>query len=76
MVSIDAFVDMIAAIAGKRIGKRHIPGPTGVRGRNSDNRLIQQKLSWRPTQPLKNGVAKTYEWILRQTQRNASARAA
>ena len=76
MISIDAFVDMIADVAGRRIGKRHIPGPTGVRGRNSDNRLIQQKLGWRPTRPLRDGVAKTYEWILRQTRSNASARVA
>ena len=58
MISIDNFVDMIADITGKRIHKRHIPGPTGVRGRNSDNQLIQQKLKWRPSQPLRNGVAK------------------
>ena len=67
-VSIDAFVDMIADVAGKRIGKRHVPGPTGVRGRNSDNRLIEQKLGWRPTQPLEAGIAKTYEWISNQVR--------
>jgi len=70
MISIDAFVDMIAGVAGKRIGKRHISGPTGVRGRNSDNRLIQQKLGWRPSQPLRNGVAQTYEWVLSQVTSN------
>jgi GDP-D-mannose 3',5'-epimerase len=70
MISIDGFVDMIADIAGKRIGKRHISGPTGVRGRNSDNRLIESKLGWRPRQPLKVGVAKTYEWISEQIKNN------
>lgn len=63
MISIDGFVDMIANVAGKRIRKHHIPGPTGVRGRNSDNRLIQQKLNWAPSLPLEKGVAKTYAWI-------------
>ena len=74
MISIDAFVDMIASIAGKKVDKRHISGPTGVRGRNSDNRLIEQKLGWRPTQPLKTGIAKTYEWILGEAQKAASKR--
>lgn len=73
MVSIDAFVDMIADVADKKISKRHIPGPEGVRGRNSDNRLIQRELGWRPSQPLKDGVAKTYEWISAQIRRNAPA---
>ena len=52
MVTINQLADMIMAIAGKRLGKRHIPGPVGVRGRNSDNRLIEAKLGWRPSQPL------------------------
>jgi len=46
-----------------------VPGPTGVRGRNSDNRLIQEKLGWAPSQPLADGLARTYEWI--QSQVNA-----
>lgn len=73
MVSIDAFVDMIADIADKRVRKRHIPGPTGVRGRNSDNRLIHERLGWRPGRPLKEGMAKTYDWISGQIRRNAPA---
>ncbi len=66
MVTINQLVDMVAAIAGKKIAKKHIPGPLGVRGRNSDNRLIQERLNWRPTQPLRKGMEKTYAWISEQ----------
>lgn len=50
-------------IAGKKISLKHIPGPLGVRGRNSDNRLIRQKLGWAPSEPLREGLRKTYAWI-------------
>jgi GDP-D-mannose 3',5'-epimerase len=63
MVTINQLADYIAAIAGKKIGKKHIPGPLGVRGRNSDNRLIREKLGWEPSQPLRDGLQKTYTWI-------------
>ena len=63
MISINNFVDLIADIAGKTIKKVHIDGPLGVRGRNSDNNLIQNDLNWSPSQPLKIGIKKTYEWI-------------
>jgi len=66
MVTINQLADMIMAIAGKRLEKRHIKGPLGVRGRNSDNRLIEEKLGWKPSQPLSAGLAVTYEWIERQ----------
>jgi nucleoside-diphosphate-sugar epimerase len=66
MVTINRLVDYVAEIAGKKITKKHIPGPLGVRGRNSDNRMIQEKLGWRPTQPLKVGLKKTYMWIEQQ----------
>jgi GDP-D-mannose 3',5'-epimerase len=66
MVTIDQLADSIMAIAGKKLEKRHIPGPLGVRGRNSDNRLIEKKLGWRPEQPLSVGLAATYEWIENQ----------
>ena len=72
MISIDGLVDMIASIAGKRIHKRHIAGPTGVRGRNSDNRLIEQQLGWRPSRPLKDGIARTYAWIAAQAEQRAA----
>jgi len=70
MVSINQLVDMIADIAGKKIEKNHIDGPQGVRGRNSDNRLIEEKLGWSPSATLRAGLEKTYEWIERQVRRN------
>jgi nucleoside-diphosphate-sugar epimerase len=73
MVSINQLADMIMRIAGKRVEKRHIPGPLGVRGRNSDNRLIQEKLGWKPSQPLTDGLEVTYAWIERQTRSNSAA---
>ena len=77
MVTINQLVDLVADIAGKRIGKRHIPGPTGVRGRNSDNRLIEQTLGWRPSQALRVGLERTYRWIEEQiTQTNTLHKAA
>ena len=72
MVTINQLADMVADIAGKTIRKNNIPGPTGVRGRNSDNKLIEQMLNWRPTQPLRDGLEETYSWIERQVMRNAA----
>lgn len=72
MVTINQLVDIVAEIAGKKIEKNHIPGPTGVRGRNSDNRLILEKLDWAPSQTLRAGLEKTYEWIEWQVRRNAA----
>ncbi|MGC2660721.1 MAG: NAD-dependent epimerase/dehydratase family protein [Bryobacteraceae bacterium] len=63
MVTINQLAGMIMEIANKRLSIRHIPGPLGVRGRNSDNRLIQEKLGWRPSRPLTEGLEKTYGWI-------------
>lgn len=73
MVSINQLVDMVADIAGKRIFKRHITGPTGVRGRNSDNRLIREKLKWEPSRALRDGLETTYGWIETQVRRNSIA---
>jgi nucleoside-diphosphate-sugar epimerase len=70
MVTIDGLADTIMTVAGKRVEKRHIPGPLGVRGRNSDNRLIRAKLGWAPAQPLAVGIAKTYRWIEQQVHAN------
>lgn len=70
MVTINQLVQLAASIAGKEIVIKHIDGPLGVRGRNSDNRLIQQKLGWRPTQPLRAGLEKTYTWIAEQVKNN------
>ncbi|WP_020398772.1 NAD-dependent epimerase/dehydratase family protein [Kordiimonas gwangyangensis] len=70
MVSINQLVDMVSEIAGKPLRKRHIDGPLGVRGRNSDNRLIEEKLGWRPNLPLSEGLKQTYAWIERQVKGN------
>ena len=53
----------IMDIAGKRLTLHHIQGPLGVRGRTSDNRLIRQKLGWAPSEPLRQGLEDTYQWI-------------
>jgi GDP-D-mannose 3', 5'-epimerase len=71
MVEIDELVDLVSDIAGKRIGKKHISGPMGVRGRNSDNRLIKEKLGWAPCQPLRVGLEHTYQWIETQVMRSS-----
>ena len=63
MVSINELADMVMRIAGKKLRIRHIPGPLGVRGRNSDNRMIEKELGWAPSQPLEDGLTKTYHWI-------------
>lgn len=76
MVTINQLAGMIADLAGKRIELRHIPGPLGVRGRNSDNRLIESVLGWKPSQPLIAGLRTTYAWIEQQTQSNRLAFAA
>jgi len=66
MISINDFAQMIAGIANKKITIKHIPGPLGVRGRSSDNRLVSDKLGWQPNYPLVIGITKTYNWILSQ----------
>jgi nucleoside-diphosphate-sugar epimerase len=66
MVSIAGFARRIAAIAGKTVSLRFVPGPTGVRGRNSDNRLIRERLGWAPSMALDDGLRRTYAWIAQQ----------
>lgn len=68
MVTINRLADLIMKIAGKKLTKRHVPGPQGVRGRNSDNRLIFQRLGWKPSQPLEIGLIFTYQWIAEQVK--------
>jgi nucleoside-diphosphate-sugar epimerase len=68
MVTINQLAEMAMSIAGKKLSIRHIEGPLGVRGRNSDNRLISKKLSWKPSLPLQTGLEKTYDWIERQVE--------
>ncbi len=66
MISINNLAAMIMDIAGKRLSIRHIEGPLGVRGRNSDNKLIRKKLGWAPSKPLREGMEITYDWINEQ----------
>lgn len=66
MVTIDQLAEMVMDVGGKRLSINHITGPVGVRGRCSDNRLIEKKLGWRPTHPLIDGLRKTYPWIQEQ----------
>ena len=66
MVTIDQLVDTAAKVAGKTVTKNHIDGPLGVRGRNSNNDLIREKLGWDYSQSLEEGVKKTYDWILEE----------
>lgn len=68
MVTINQLAEMAMKIANKHLTIKHIPGPLGVRGRNSDNNLIENKLSWKPSEPLKNGMIKTYNWIAQQVK--------
>jgi len=63
MVTINQLVDTAAKVAGKVVEKNHIEGPLGVRGRNSNNDLIREKLGWDYKQTLEQGIAKTYAWI-------------
>jgi GDP-D-mannose 3',5'-epimerase len=63
MVTINQLAEIIMKIAGKHLNIKHIPGPLGVRGRNSDNKLIKEKLGWEPTMKLKDGLEITYKWI-------------
>jgi GDP-D-mannose 3', 5'-epimerase len=66
MVTINQMVSTIMSIANKKVRIKHISGPTGVRGRNSDNRLIRAQLGWEPSQALRTGLEKTYSWISSQ----------
>jgi len=66
MVTINQLVDTAAKVSGKDVGKIHIDGPLGVRGRNSNNDLIRKELGWDYTQTLEEGIRKTYNWIEQQ----------
>lgn len=66
MVTINQLAEMAIMISGKELSIQHISGPQGVRGRNSDNSLIYNKLGWKPSQPLEIGMLKTYDWIRNQ----------
>ena len=66
MVTINQLAETVIDISGKNLSLKHIEGPLGVRGRNSDNRLIQEKLNWQPSKTLKEGLEITYGWINEQ----------
>ena len=69
MITINDLVNKVAKISNKNILVKHIDGPLGVNGRNSDNELIFEKLKWKPSQPLIKGLEKTYLWIEKQVNR-------
>lgn len=68
MITINGLAEMAMNIAGKKLTISHIPGPLGVRGRNSDNRLIRERLGWAPERPLEEGMRKTFAWVNEQVQ--------
>jgi len=63
LISISELADMVARVAGISVTTRHVPGPQGVRGRNSNNDRLRQVLGWEPQISLEQGIARTYEWI-------------
>jgi len=69
MVTINELAQYAIDISGKNITIKNIDGPTGVRGRNSDNKLIQEKLGWSPNYPLYNGLTETFNWINKQVNK-------
>jgi len=75
MVTINRLAEMVMQVAGIKQTIRHIPGPLGVRGRNSDNRLMEAKLGWKPTMTLQEGLEMTYPWIRQQVEKAAEQQA-
>ena len=77
LISINELVDIVAAIAGKQVRKRHnLTAPQGVRGRNSDNTRLREVLHWEPSVSLEDGLAATYRWIEQQLGAKAEQSAA
>tara|TARA_B100000900_G_scaffold131157_1_gene110958 strand:- start:203 stop:1186 length:984 start_codon:yes stop_codon:yes gene_type:complete len=70
MITIDDLAKLAITISGKNLSIKHIDGPTGVLGRNSDNKMIKEKLGWSPNIPLKTGMKLTYKWISDQVEAN------
>jgi len=73
MISINGLAQLVMEVAGKKLTIKNIPGPVGVRGRNSDNKLIREKLGWNYSMTLREGIAKTYAWINEQVQKQKLA---
>ncbi len=69
-ITINELAQMIMDISSKNQTIKHIDGPLGVRGRNSDNKLIYEKLGWKPSRQLREGMEKTYQWIEKQVKKN------
>lgn len=74
MISINSLAEMVIKISGKNLSVNNISGPVGVRGRNSDNHLIAEKLGWRPEMPLEKGIRLTFDWIAQMSRRNAGSK--
>jgi nucleoside-diphosphate-sugar epimerase len=70
LISINELADLVAAAAGVTVKKRHVPGPQGVRGRNSDNSRLREVLGWEPAVSLEEGLARTYAWVEQQVARS------
>jgi nucleoside-diphosphate-sugar epimerase len=68
MISLNGLAEMVMDVAHKNVSIKHIPGPLGVRGRNSDNNLIYEKLGWKPSTKLRDGLNVTYQWIQKQVE--------
>ncbi len=73
LVTVNQLADIVADVAGVKITKKHVPGPEGVRGRNSDNTRLKQVLGWEPKISLEEGVARTYVWIEEQVRSRIGA---
>ncbi len=73
MISINDLAKMVIEFSGKKISIKNIDGPTGVRGRNSNNKLIAEKLGWKPNYPLHKGMEKVYKWVAEQVKQNAAS---
>lgn len=72
MISINEFTHLVARISGKKIAVKNISGPTGVRGRCSDNRIIEAELGWKPKFDLERGIKETFQWISKQVEMGVS----
>lgn len=73
MVSMNSFAEIAMGFEGKKLPIKHIPGPQGVRGRNSDNTLIREMLGWEPLISIEDGLRETYFWIKRQIEKERAA---
>jgi nucleoside-diphosphate-sugar epimerase len=76
LISINELADLVSAAAGIAITKKHVPGPQGVRGRNSNNDKLREVLGWEPEISLEEGIARTYAWIEAQVTEQLEAQPA